>query len=322
MSYIFMYCGDSISLQNVGTYNFTTQCNKNCSCDNVTYSPICHEASDTTFFSACHAGCRAWNPNQKTFSNCSCIDVFDHDFTSTATYTPTTPTFLSDLSTQQQPHTQQKPETPVRLTTTILNNGDLIIPTTANTWATATKREITTADELFARVSRSVSTKYLSDILTPGVCLKGCSLAFYSFTIASMIVNWFGSSGRIGNLLVNFRAVATKDKSFAQGLSLMMISLFALIPGPIIFGRIIDSTCLVWTETCHGRGNCQLYDQTKFRYYVNILALSLTSIGVIFDILVWYHGRHLDLYGEKEAQKHEEMRRRDKPITPLLARRL
>lgn len=325
-SYIFMYCGDSISLQNGGNYNFTNQCNKNCSCDNVAYSPVCHEASDTTFFSACHAGCKTWDAKEKTFSNCSCIDVFDPVFTSTVPYTSTTPSFLSDLSTkQQQPLAQESLQIingisttgmPIPIPTTILNNDDITASTTARIWTT-TPKLTTTADELLTRASRSVST--LSDILTPGVCLKGCSVAFYSFTIASMVVNWFGSSGRIGNLLVNFRAVATKDKSFAQGLSLMMISLLALIPGPIIFGRIIDSTCLVWTETCHGRGNCQLYDQTKFRYYVNILSLSLTSIGVIFDILVWYHGRHLDLYGEREEQKLKETRQRDKPITPLLA---
>lgn len=48
---------------------------------------------------------------------------------------------------------------------------------------------------------------------------------------------------------------------------------------------------------------------------------ALTAIGVVFDILVWYHGRHLDLYGEKEAQRLEERERRNKPITPLLAKK-
>ncbi|XP_033248926.1 uncharacterized protein LOC117188745, partial [Drosophila miranda] len=57
---------------------------------------------------------------------------------------------------------------------------------------------------------------------------------------------------RVGNVLVNYRAVESGDKSFAQGLALMMISMFTLIPGPIIFGRLIDSTCLVWTKTCNG----------------------------------------------------------------------
>ena len=36
-----------------------------------------------------------------------------------------------------------------------------------------------------------------------------------------------------------FRCVAPKDKSFAQGLSLVLVSLLAFIPGPIIYGAII-----------------------------------------------------------------------------------
>lgn len=139
--------------------------------------------------------------------------------------------------------------------------------------------------------------------LIPGACIKGCAFGFYTFSIVSSIINCFGASGRIGNLLVNYRCVSNQDKSVTQGLILMMISLFALIPGPVLFGRIIDSTCLVWTEQCSGRrGNCQLYDQRLFRYYINLSALCLTSIGVFFDVLVWKFGKNLDLYGEREEE--------------------
>lgn len=139
--------------------------------------------------------------------------------------------------------------------------------------------------------------------LIPGACIKGCAFGFYAFSIVSSIINCFGASGRIGNLLVNYRCVSNQDKSVTQGLILMMISLFALIPGPVLFGRIIDSTCLVWTEQCSGRrGNCQLYDQRLFRYYINLTALCLTSIGVFFDVLVWKFGKNLDLYGEREEE--------------------
>jgi hypothetical protein len=40
-------------------------------------------------------------------------------------------------------------------------------------------------------------------------------------------------------LCCTFRCVAPKDKSFAQGLSLVLVSLLAFIPGPIIYGAII-----------------------------------------------------------------------------------
>lgn len=140
--------------------------------------------------------------------------------------------------------------------------------------------------------------------MTPGACVKGCAFGFYAFSIISSVINCFGTSGRIGNILLNFRCVSVKDKSVTQGLILMLVSLFALIPGPILYGRIIDETCIVWTEKCNGqRGNCQLYDQRLFRYYVNLTAFFLTSIGVFFDVLVWKHGRHLDLYTER----HDDM---------------
>lgn len=87
-----------------------------------------------------------------------------------------------------------------------------------------------------------------------------------------------------------------RDKSFAQGFTLFMISLFAMIPGPILFGYIIDSTCLIWNDNHGSQGNCQIYDQKRFRHYVNLTAMSLTAIGTGFDVLVWWHGRDLQLY--------------------------
>lgn len=80
----------------------------------------------------------------------------------------------------------------------------------------------------------------------------------------------------------------------------MLVSMFAFTPGPIIYGYIIDSTCLVWNYKCGNRGNCQLYDPDKFRYYVNMTAISLTFIGVLFDLLVWHHAKNINLYSEPQ----------------------
>lgn len=73
-------------------------------------------------------------------------------------------------------------------------------------------------------------------------------------------------------MLLNYRCVETRDKSLAQGVALMMMSLFALIPGPIIFGAIMDSTCLVWDISCKHKGNCWFYHKDQFRYYINTTA--------------------------------------------------
>jgi len=44
-------------------------------------------------------------------------------------------------------------------------------------------------------------------------------------------------------------------------------------------------------------------------------------MGLLFDYLVWYYGRNLDIYGDKEAKEEERANRKDQPITPLLAKK-
>lgn len=92
--------------------------------------------------------------------------------------------------------------------------------------------------------------------------------------------------------------VKDKDKSFSSGLTLWAISIFAMIPGRILFGYVIDSTCITWNVKCGQRGNCQLYDQKRFRNYINGMGLGFTLIGSCFEGLAWYVGKNTKLYGE------------------------
>lgn len=227
----------------------------------MNYSPVCHVPTDTTYFSACHAGCSHWNSDDNTYDNCACLTnelkALPNYKVSEQLIQSYTDSYSTDL-----PQTNV-PDVHFDVQAVPLLNDDY-------------SAELD--DDLLSRSRRAVEDL----VLRPGVCMAGCSTAFWTFSITSMIVNWFGSSGRIGNVLVNYRAVSQEDKSFAQGLALMMISLFALIPGPIIFGRIIDSTCLVWTQTCNGTGNCQLHDQTKFRYSVNFLSVRKLWTSLLF----------------------------------------
>lgn len=84
---------------------------------------------------------------------------------------------------------------------------------------------------------------------------------------------------------------------------MFLLSLFALIPGPIIFGAVIDSTCLIWNYKCGRRGNCSLYDPLKFRYYLHSNGALFILLGALFDLLVWYYGKDLELYGDTTDEK-------------------
>lgn len=89
-----------------------------------------------------------------------------------------------------------------------------------------------------------------------------------------------------------------------------------MIPGPIIYGYIIDSTCLIFNDNHGSQGNCQIYDQKRFRYLINFTAMGFTGIGTAFDVLVWWHGRHMQLYneeGEIAVQSSDEQTQTDRP---------
>ena len=65
-----------------------------------------------------------------------------------------------------------------------------------------------------------------------------------------------------------FRAVDEEEKAFALGIQFVIFRLFGYIPSPILFGNVIDSTCILWKSTCEGEagGRCLLYDIEAFRY--------------------------------------------------------
>lgn len=53
----------------------------------------------------------------------------------------------------------------------------------------------------------------------------------------------------------------------AMGIIQFAIGLFGNVPCPIIYGAVIDSTCLVWEKICDKPGACSLYDASAFRHF-------------------------------------------------------
>ncbi|KAL1123271.1 hypothetical protein AAG570_002357, partial [Ranatra chinensis] len=108
--------------------------------------------------------------------------------------------------------------------------------------------------------------------LKGGPCPSECGYKFGLFIALMFLAHFVGTSGKIGNIIINYRSVAPEDKPFAHGLSLFFIGMVALIPGPILNGWLIDSTCLVWDESNGARGNCWYYDKDEFRFKFNATA--------------------------------------------------
>lgn len=266
ISFIFIGCESSgirgVNLETL-QINLTAGCNTDCNCAGVKYSPVCHEASKTTFFSACHAGCRTIL-DDKQFGNCSCLPLDE-------------PTHIGD-------------------------HFDYFNSSRAS------------ISEQQMYLPESQALPMIFDTVKAGPCANDCYRPYLLFMVLTCVIQTLGCSGRIGNVLVNYRCIEKRDKSFAQGITIMIISLLALIPGPIIYGAIIDSTCLIWEESCGSRGNCWFYHRDNFRYLVNVASAGFTAIGVLFDGVVCYLGKNLDLYGATESDKRLEFVKEDVAI--------
>ena len=77
------------------------------------------------------------------------------------------------------------------------------------------------------------------------------------------------------NSCVSFsRCVPDNKRAFASGIKYLFFKALGLLPGPIVFGHIVDSYCTVWQDTCGVRGRC-------FHYDIDSLSNASCVFGVI-----------------------------------------
>jgi len=59
------------------------------------------------------------------------------------------------------------------------------------------------------------------------------------------------------------------------------------IPGPILFGTLIDSACKLWQTTCKKTGACLLFDTIKFRNLTYGVSLGFQLLDLIFVVILF-----------------------------------
>ena len=87
--------------------------------------------------------------------------------------------------------------------------------------------------------------------------------------------------------LILYRCVADEQRTLALGLQSLLFRAFGSIPGPIVFGAIIDSACLFWQFDCDHRGNCWVYNNEALGNRAMALALCGVAFNFSFSVLAW-----------------------------------
>uniref|UniRef100_A0A6B2ECB5 Putative organic anion transporter n=1 Tax=Phlebotomus kandelakii TaxID=1109342 RepID=A0A6B2ECB5_9DIPT len=135
-------------------------------------------------------------------------------------------------------------------------------------------------------------------VATAGPCNSPCR-TIYPFLILLFFMTFIVAATQMPLLMIVLRSVSNEERSFALGMQFVIFRLFGYIPAPIVFGSLIDSTCLLWKSTCgESGGRCLIYDIEKFRYkYVGLCtAIKIVALAIFF--LDWWlvkRRKHLEM---------------------------
>ncbi|KAL1236296.1 Solute carrier organic anion transporter family member 2A1 [Trichinella pseudospiralis] len=139
-----------------------------------------------------------------------------------------------------------------------------------------------------------------------GLCKDDCqALPTY---IAVMFVSFF-----IGNLFLMttvtlvLRSVENPLRSLALSLGSFLTTLLGFSPSPILYGMVVDSSCIVWDSipSSGEPGNCLLYDNRQFRNKLHISSGGFQLAALLAIVFTYYKENDFvfpqEDAGEKEA---------------------
>ncbi|NXM18236.1 SO2B1 protein, partial [Ploceus nigricollis] len=103
-------------------------------------------------------------------------------------------------------------------------------------------------------------------VARPGTCGTGCSHLFVPFVVLSCLAGILASTSHTPSFMLILRSIQPEDKSFAVGIQFMLLRVLAWMPGPVLYGSAIDTSCMLWERRCERRAACRYYDNTLFRH--------------------------------------------------------
>ncbi|CAN7988920.1 unnamed protein product [Ixodes hexagonus] len=135
-------------------------------------------------------------------------------------------------------------------------------------------------------------------LATSGPCPQPC-LAFIPFMVLLFAMTLVVSITQMPLLMIILRSVGEEERSFALGMQFVIFRLFGYIPAPIMFGNVIDSSCILRKAHCGKPGGfCLVYNIEQFRLrYIAVCSGLKVAAGLLFFLdwllITWRHKREL-----------------------------
>ncbi|XP_023254841.1 solute carrier organic anion transporter family member 2B1 [Seriola lalandi dorsalis] len=100
---------------------------------------------------------------------------------------------------------------------------------------------------------------------SPGTCGSGCGHLLRPFVVLLGLTSFVASFSQTPSYMMILRTVPAEDKSFAVGVQYMLFRVLAFMPGPVLYGSVIDTTCILWGKKCGKQTSCLYYNLDRFR---------------------------------------------------------
>ncbi|XP_003788998.1 solute carrier organic anion transporter family member 4C1 [Otolemur garnettii] len=116
-----------------------------------------------------------------------------------------------------------------------------------------------------------------------GKCAARCANlpAFLGIFLVTVVFTFMAGTPTTVSIL---RCVDHRQRSLALGIQFMLLRVFGTIPGPIIFGLTIDSTCTLWdVNECGIKGACWIYDNIKMAHMLVAISVTCKIITIFFN---------------------------------------
>ncbi|XP_054749389.2 solute carrier organic anion transporter family member 4A1-like [Lytechinus pictus] len=152
------------------------------------------------------------------------------------------------------------------------------------------------------RCIEDTSTSSGRGTATPGVCDTSCPYTELYYA-AIFFILLFGAVTAVSTWTASIRIVSHNQRAFALGIQTLMYGLLGCVPGPIVFGALLDESCLLWETSCEGTGNCWLYENRDSALWFLVLSVSCQFLALVFFLLALISYRPPD---KQDPNEHKD----------------
>ncbi|XP_020650078.1 solute carrier organic anion transporter family member 4C1 [Pogona vitticeps] len=121
-----------------------------------------------------------------------------------------------------------------------------------------------------------------------GKCQSKCTVLpwFLSFFFLAVVFTFMAVTPTTVAIL---RCVPERHRSFALGVHMLFLRILGTIPGPILFGVAIDSTCTLWSvDKCGIRGACWTYNNSKMAIMLMAISACSKAVSIVFTFTSYF----------------------------------